>query len=414
LPRGNEPCAKPRIVAMVPAHNEEKNIAGTIQSLLDQTRPLDAIIIISDNSTDNTVAIARTFPVIVIESKGLPGCCPSCTEKKKNTHRKSGGLNQGWDLYARDADIIVCADGDTTFPDHAVAHWELAFARNLNLGGESSQPVLIGGEHWEVRPRDPERHLIPDRVCAYTAGVLAWYLPRLQRFEFAKTITQSLRRGFVLVVSGTGCAYRNAALHEVARHPNQHGPWTYESVVEDYHLTYQMRKAGWECRMSRTVWCYTGSMTTLKSLWYQRIKWTGGTNGDLLKFGFDRINYRQWLQNMFLLVNIAFYFVWLTLEISESLTTGFHINWWWQTLAFSLVTLELAHMSRMRHPRWRLDWKDWLLAGLMIHLYVYNVLSVAWGMVSWGKVLYSTLGDLWAPQYRAEGMTSVEEQKIGI
>ena len=166
--------------------------------------------------------------------------------------------------------------------------------------------------------------------------------------------------------------------------------------------------------MSRDVWCYTGSMKTLKSLWYQRIKWTGGTNGDLLKFGCDRINYRQWLQNMFLMSNIAFWLIWMTLELPEFITTGFHINWWWQAFGFSLVTIELIHMARMREPRWRRDWKDWLLAGLMIHLFVYNILSLSWGVVSWGKVLYSTLGDLWAPQYRAEGMKEVEEQKIGI
>ena len=409
---------KVRIVALVPAHNEEADIASTIESLLAQTRPLDHIVVVSDNSADSTVAIARAiaqqYPVVtVIESAGRD-CCEECIRKKRNTHRKSGGLNQGWDLYARDADIVVCADGDTTFPRHAVADWEKEFAGNPSLGGSSSQPVLTGGEQWKIRPRNPERHWMPDRACAYAEAVQAWYLPRLQRFEFAKTITESLNRGWVFVVSGTGCAYRNAALWDVAREPGQPGPWTYESVVEDYHLTYQMRRAGWTCKMSPTVWCFTGSMPSLKALWYQRIKWTGGTDGDLLKFGCNRYNHRQWLQNALLLANVIFWVIWLSLEISQTITTGFHVNWWWQGFGFSLVILDLIHMSRMREPRWRRDWKDWTLTGLMIHLTVYNILSVTWGVFCWGKVLYSTLGDLWAPQYRAEGMKSVEEQKIGV
>ena len=327
-------------------------------------------------------------------------------------------LTQGWWTYAQDADIVVCADGDAKLPPHAVADWVKEFKRNPNLGTSSSQPVIIGGEHWKMRsyerPEGRKRplHWMNDRVRAFFAGIIAWYLPRLQRFEFAKTIVQSINRGFVLVSSGVGCAWRNEALWDVAREPGQPGPWIYTSVVEDYHLTYQARRAGWECKMSRTVWCLTGSMTTVKSLWYQRIKWTGGTNADLVKFGCDRLNYRQWFQNVILLSNIAFWILWLSLEIPQIFVSGFQVNWWWQAAGIFFGALELIHMSRMSHPRYRRDWKDWLLAGLMIHLFVLTVLSLSWGVVSWGKVLYSTLGDTWSAQYRAEGMAEAEEYEI--
>jgi hypothetical protein len=153
-------------------------------------------------------------------------------------------------------------------------------------------------------------------------------------------------------------------------------------------------------------------MTTVKSLWYQRIKWTGGTNADLVKFGCDRLNYRQWFQNVILLSNIAFWILWMSLEIPQIFVSGFQVNWWWQAAGIFFGALELIHMSRMSHPRYRRDWKDWLLAGLMIHLFVLTVLSLSWGVVSWGKVLYSTLGDTWSAQYRAEGMAEAEEYEI--
>ena len=64
--------------------------------------------------------------------------------------------------YAQDADIVVCADGDAKLPPHAVADWEKEFNRNPNLGGSSSQPVLIGGEHWEMRSYErPEGGNVP-------------------------------------------------------------------------------------------------------------------------------------------------------------------------------------------------------------------------------------------------------------
>ena len=403
---GSDSERRLRIAALVPAHNEEADIANTITSLLSQSRPPDLIVIGSDNSTDCTVEIARGFPVEVFESQGNSHC-PACTRKGRNTHRKSGVLNQAWDLYLSDDrfDLLVCADGDTILPGHAVADWEREFLRDPGLGGSSSQPVLTGGETWEMHGRTPK---------ALWAAAQAWYLPRMQRFEFAKTITQNRIRGWVNVISGTGCAYRCAALAEVAAEPEQDGPWTYASVVEDYHLTYQLRRAGWKCKCSPTVWCFTGSMITLKSLWYQRLKWTGGTDADLVKFGIDRLNCFQWLQNVLLGVNVTFWIIWFSLIVPQIITGGLHVNWKWQAFGFSLIAFDLVHMKRMKGAHWRRDWKDWVLAGSMFHLTVYNILSVSWGVYCWGKVLYSHFGDLWAPQYKAEGMKNVTEEQVGV
>lgn len=363
-----EDLDRPRIVALVPAHNEEEGIGNTIRSLLNQSRPLDEIVIISDNSTDETVQIARRYPVTVLETAG-------------NTYRKSGALNYGWRERCRDADIVVCCDGDTQFPPHAVRDWEAEFARNPQLGGSSSQPIMTGGA----------------------------FLPRLQRNEFSRGVQMSLARGWCRVVSGTGCAYRNVALHEAARMPYRGGPWTYESVVEDYHLTYNMRQAGWLCEMSDTVWCWTGSMTTIKALWYQRIKWQAGTCGDLLTFGFNRLNYREWFQQGFLLLTIAFWAIWWALAVPVIAAGQWHFSWVWY-LAFPVFfgIMEVAHVRRQREK----DWKDYLLAGCLAYMTTYSLLATIWGLASWVKVLRAQMGDLWAPQYRAEGMAA-EEMKIG-
>jgi poly-beta-1,6-N-acetyl-D-glucosamine synthase len=361
-----------KIVAMVPAHNEEDGIEATIRSLLAQDRPLDEIVVISDNSTDRTVEIARRFPVTVLETEG-------------NTRRKSGALNYGWRERCRDADIIVGTDGDTVLPPHAVGDWEREFAADPLLAGSSSQPVMTG------------------------RGLL----PRLQRYEFTKSATMSLTRGWCRVVSGTGCAYRNVALREAARRPGQHGPWTYESVVEDYHLTYQLRRAGWRCEMSPTVYCYTGSMTTMKALWHQRIKWEAGTCGDLLSFGCNRLNWREWAMRGFLFLNLGFWALWLSLNVTQAATTGLRIGWYWNGLALLFSAMEYIHVRQMRGHDWAYDWKDVLLAVSLFYMCFYNVLALAWGLASWTRVLLSRMGDLWAPQYRAEGMAATEMQ-IGV
>src|SRR4051812_24353069 len=93
-----------RIVALVPAHNEEASIGGVIEALLAQDRPIDQIVVVSDNSTDATLAIAQSYPgVIAVETQG-------------NGHKKSGALNFAWRSYARDGDLVLTLDADTLLP----------------------------------------------------------------------------------------------------------------------------------------------------------------------------------------------------------------------------------------------------------------------------------------------------------
>jgi cellulose synthase/poly-beta-1,6-N-acetylglucosamine synthase-like glycosyltransferase len=53
---------QPRVAVLIPAHNEAKGIARTLRSLLAQTRVPDFITVVAHNCTDDTAAIARTFP----------------------------------------------------------------------------------------------------------------------------------------------------------------------------------------------------------------------------------------------------------------------------------------------------------------------------------------------------------------
>jgi cellulose synthase/poly-beta-1,6-N-acetylglucosamine synthase-like glycosyltransferase len=403
----NDVPRQPRIIALVPAHNEEEGIEPAVRSLLAQDRRLDQIIVISDNSTDGTVEIAEKLGVTVIETEG-------------NTYRKSGALNYGWKRYGQDAEIVVCIDGDTRLPPHAVTDWEAEFARNPDLGGSSSQPIMTDGEG----PAPALKRILtkgPDPVLRRTRNpldylwwlwaCLCWrFLPRLQRNEFSRGVQMSLARGWCRVVSGTGCAYRGTALHGAAKRACRVGPWTYESVVEDYHLTYNLRQAGWLCEMSETVWCWTGSMTTLKALWCQRIKWQAGTCGDLLTFGFNRLNYREWFQQGFLFLTLAFWMIWWAVNGPLIAAGEWHFSGVWD-LAFPAFygSMELVHVRRQREK----DWKDYLLAGCLVYMTAYSLLATVWGLASWMRVLQATaMGDLWAPQYRAEGKVA-EDMKIG-
>jgi cellulose synthase/poly-beta-1,6-N-acetylglucosamine synthase-like glycosyltransferase len=354
-----------RIVALVPAYNEEDHIASTVESLLAQSRQLDDIVIIANGCKDKTAEIARRYPVTVLELPRLK-------------HKKSEALNIAWHRYGRDADIIIGVDGDTWLAPDATAHWEREFSADESLGGSSTQPVMTGNS----------------------------LLSRIQRAEFSRSVMIGLRRGGVSVISGTGCAFRGEALIEASRIEGQAGPWTYKSTVEDYFITYMLRKLGWKTIMSPSAWCYTGSMTTLKTLWHQRIKWQAGTAHDLVQFGFNKLNWREWMNQVFGLLCIMFWVLWPALNIAEALAGHFAANWTWLVFPVFFSATEVIHAWRIRGR----DWVDMVIAGTLVSATVYSFLAMGWVAVSWWKVIRGDTDNLWAAQAIAEGLTTATEE----
>ena len=179
--------------------------------------------------------------------------------------------------------MVVCADADTILPPAAVASW----AKELRpgVGGISGQVVMTGDSMLE----------------------------RMQRAEFSKSAQIGLGLGFVTVISGTGCCFSGAALREVALTAPERAPWSNVSITEDFHLTYQLRKAGWQTIMSSAVPVHTRAMPTLRALWHQRMKWHVGTISDLLSFGINPLTRRDWLKQAFGLLLIVFWVLYLTL-----------------------------------------------------------------------------------------------------
>ena len=53
-------------IAVVPAYNEEKRIGSVVQSLFGQ---VDRVVVVDDNSTDNTFAVAKSAGAIVLRHK---------------------------------------------------------------------------------------------------------------------------------------------------------------------------------------------------------------------------------------------------------------------------------------------------------------------------------------------------------
>jgi glycosyltransferase involved in cell wall biosynthesis len=70
------------VSVIVPARNEEANLANCLQSLVEQQGVSCELIVVDDHSTDRTREIAQSFPATVIEADPLPagwsGKCNAC------------------------------------------------------------------------------------------------------------------------------------------------------------------------------------------------------------------------------------------------------------------------------------------------------------------------------------------------
>lgn len=362
------------IVVLIPAHNEQDCIAETIEAALDQERPADRIVVIPNGCTDITAEIARRYPVTVMELPRL-------------SHRKSQALNMAWNEYGQEADIVITMDADTYLPPHAFRDFERELEADPRLGGTCAKFTFITP---------------PDQ------GLVSNFLTRSQRYEFAVSTDISLRRGQTFVLSGPGAAFKNEVLRQVINYDGREGPWSYESTVEDYEITYRVRQAGYRCQNSPTVRGYTDPMTTLKALKGQRMKWGAGTVEDLMRFGFNRLTWHQWGQQVMALVNVFAKALLVTMWVLFIVFDARLSLLLMLSLPFLLSLLFAYHAYLVVPDR---DWKDMAIAGSYLPFEAMAWIRTWWTVRIWSSVLWSKVTrrtkDRWAVQYTAEAKTPV-------
>ena len=408
---------KLRVVALIPAYNEEASIGQTIEAMLHQERMPDQIVVIPNGCSDHTAEVARRYPVTVLELPRLE-------------HKKSEALNTAWNQYGHDADLIICLDADTVMPPNAVKDWEDEFIRDA-ARGVRPVPVLVGSQRtasdWDraEQPQLTEPHAIwwdnleesplrqpkvKERALGGSSSKFTMlgkdFLTRLQRAEFSRWTDTALRRGWTSVLAGTGAAISGEALRQVAARDDRDGPWAYTSQVEDFELTYRIRELGYRCQVSPTVRAYTDSMKTVKALWGQRMKWQVGTIEDLLSIGVNRLTIMDWFQQASGMFSALSRYLWVAVILALCLVGHLHFQWlWWVILPVFFVLVQAKHAFRIPHR----DKIDVLHAFLIYPSEIFAWLRAAWFTAAWVQAPLSMLlgkrKDRWTAQYSAEAFT---------
>ncbi|MCC1484743.1 glycosyltransferase family 2 protein [Winogradskyella immobilis] len=144
------------ISIIIPAHNEAHFIGLTLQSLVEQNLLPKQVIVVNDNSTDNTKKVVEGFTEkhswisllnITSSNTHLPG------SKIINAFNK--GLNQLNNTY----DIICKFDADLIFPKNYLEVIAIHFQKNDKLGMAAGFCYIEKNDQWILENLTNKDHI---------------------------------------------------------------------------------------------------------------------------------------------------------------------------------------------------------------------------------------------------------------
>ena len=361
----NEPPSATRaatctVTVFIPAHNEAASIGATLRSLREQTRPPSHVVVVCDNCTDDTAAIAARHGVTVFTTVG-------------NTARKAGALNQALRHFLPmldGNDLVLLMDADSQLSADWIASAVRALRSERKLGG----------------------------VCGTYLGVNEkGILRQLQRNEFVRASRLVPRRASLWVLSGTGTMFRARVLREVGRErgfalPGIRGEFYHSrSITEDYEITLAAKTLGWKCIAAPGCTASTEIMPTWRALFRQRLRWQTGTLTALRSYGMTGVTWTNWARQVFFYLRyFAQVACWVIIGASLYRHPSLYMPSW------VIVMLTLIYAERVITVR-KAGLKGILLAMLLLPEWAYGMFDGLYLMralfseitgrdVSWGHL----------------------------
>jgi 1,2-diacylglycerol 3-beta-glucosyltransferase len=234
----------PRLLILVPAHDESLLIEGCVRSLLHMDYPRDRrqVVVIADNCTDDTADLARQAGAECLERSDL--------ERRGKPWALAWALDQA-DLAAFDAVVIVDAD---SLVDPGFAR---AMAGHAPLAGRAVQ-----GSHSVRNPTDSAM----TRMAAVLSTVFYRYMYPLRA-----------RAGLSVPLTGNGMCIGTDILRERG--------WRAFSIAEDTELYVDLTRAGHRVEVEPDAVVRSQEARELKQGEVQRTRWRAGRLAILRRLG---------------------------------------------------------------------------------------------------------------------------------
>ena len=224
-----------RFDLIVPAHNEERGIGATVQSLLAVDWPADLrrVLVVADNCEDATAAQARTAGAEVLERVDLERRGKGFALELAFAHSLKGA-----------ADALVVVDADTLVSGNLLS----AFASRLEASASAIQ-----ADYGVRNPQESWR----TRLIAIALG--AFHVLRSRGRE---------RLGLSCGLRGNGMCFSRRLLEEV--------PHRAFSLVEDLEFGIQIGEAGHRIHYAGEAHVWGEMVPGGSASTSQRLRWEGG------------------------------------------------------------------------------------------------------------------------------------------
>ena len=234
------PVVRPRVAVLVPAHNESAGLVPTLEDIKEQLRKGDRLIVVADNCTDDTAAVAAASNAEVVERHD--------STKIGKGYALAFGLQH---LSKDPPDIVVMVDADCRLAKPAIE-------RLANACASTHRPIQA--LYLMTAPR--ELHL------KYEVAEFAWRVKNWVRPLGLRALNLPCQ------LMGSGMAFPWAAIRSV----DLAGGW----IVEDLKLGLDLAIAGHSpifCPSAQTTSTFASSA---KGAEIQRKRWEQGHVGMIL------------------------------------------------------------------------------------------------------------------------------------
>ncbi len=241
---------KPLVTFIIPAFNEESNIADTLDGVLKVEYPNFEVVVVDDCSTDDTLLKIEPF---------LDNARVRLVRKKVN-EGKALALNDALPLTRGELILVMDADAvpDSHILDYLVPHFK--FPRCAAVTGN---PRVVNRES---------------------------FLSKLQAIEFASIISMMRRAqrvwGRIMTMSGVVGIFRRSALFDV-------GLYSPDMATEDIDLTWRLQLRHWDVRYESRAVMWMRVPQSVDGLWRQRRRWALGLSQVLVRHGKELMQWKH-------------------------------------------------------------------------------------------------------------------------
>lgn len=314
------------ITAILPAHNEEKNIMQAIKSIRHY---VDHIIVACDNCNDNTLNIAKEAGADIVFNT------------VNNNSRKAGALNQALYNYAdfsikNQYFLIMDADTEVIKPklwfNKAAS---LVYPNRPKIDSKIMNMNPIKKSLLKFFNYNKYKELFFNKAYDCVGSIfkapknVRSNLEEGQNFEWLTYASKVERSQKVFVLTGTCSLISAEMMKKVYLYNKKEYFYNESSVTEDFELTIILKEVGARLISPSDCQCYTETKKTIKGLLNQRRRWYLGGIELVNERKIDKVMFTYVIQQMMLFLSVVSYILFIALSFYLYLSGDIALNWFW-------------------------------------------------------------------------------------